>query len=242
MGKSFSEQVATIEREVEGKREAARKQQERHERAENRRRLEEAKQSAEIVLVTASAAYVSVPLATRLYTGNGNVEQALKGFGIEPRSVDGYRVFPGRKLAAAFAGGALGRNNVNRLGICEVRSMDDLAELPEDPAKRAEIETGSGAKFFHQTYAAPMPNTAVGMGGRAYRPILEKFFKAAKGSLDGARSPGSRPARVAAWAAKDGDPAKGPADCLRDTFPLSIGYMAGGAVIWIRHAPELSGE
>ena len=238
----FASEVATIKEDVESKREAARKQEERHQRAQTRRRLEEAKLSAEIVLVRSSAAYVSVPLALSIYRGNRNLEQALKQYGIEAKNIDGYRVLHGRKLAAAFAGGALGRNNVNRLGICEVRSLDDLAELPEDRTKRAEIETASGSSFFHPKFAAPMPNTAVGMHGRIYGPVLRKFFKMATGKLRDVNSPDSRPARVAAWAAKDGDPRKGPADSLEDTFPLEIGFQGSGAVIWIRHAPELDGE
>ena len=243
---TFADQVASAKSKVKDNRAEARELERKKQRAQRRRRRREARKSARIILVRRSAAYVSARLALTLATGGTDLKGRLGRWGLEMTQVDGYPVYNGRKLAIAFAAGAAGRNLMNALRICEVYRMDQLAERPREKTasggtKAVNLQTGGG-KFFDSTWGAPVPNELIGKGQRPYRFMLEKFFRSARSRVRDARSPDTRPARVAAWAAKDGDPAKGPAASLADCLPLEIGYKQSGCAIWIRHAPELSGE
>lgn len=247
MGESFEQKKSEIQRQVAERREHVRQQEERKTRTEARRRREEAKKRAEVVLVQPGAAYVSILLARRMATQVSNVVQRLEPFDIESREVDGYKVFDGRELAAAFAGGALGRANMHALKIAEVVSPGDLAEDPDldSDMVTAQLRAGAGASFMDMRYGAPQPNTAIDPAGKPFRSVLERLFRKATDSLRHRKLTG-RALGLVAWAAEGGDPDNGPAERLEYTFPLEIGWRgdtqvddAGYPAIWIRHAPEL---
>jgi hypothetical protein len=148
--------------------------------------------------------------------------QAAAAFGGSPvmhREVGGVTYWHGPGVLGLLQSGILGEVRATRMRILRVERIEDcFVEVSNAFALR------------------PSPHElVVNWTGKVYLPSLRALFVEAQEPCADDR------AHLRAWAAQDGDRAKGPAARIEDVFPLEIGVVGDSRLLWIRRLPKPTG-
>lgn len=183
-----------------------------------------------IIDITSRGPLVSRAKARELagHVTKEDVTKVIERLGGTFTHYDGTPMADGRIVAAACASDMV-TEGIGRISIAIIRSPEGLDETPPAPVGDNEWNGLTNAWTWSEE--------------SSIRDTLQSKFRSACSELEDVKDvkfdSQPREVRLAAWAARDGDPSKGPADSLEDCFPLEIAFHPGsGKTYWIRHMSE----